>query len=764
MTSVREQIVQRRKKQMATRLRALATQELQRLRDAKNPSRDDPRRNLGLVDYVAALSPRWEPPQHLAPVAALFERAMRGETVRACVSVPAQFGKTTLIQHGIVQMLSRHPTWPIVYASYSADFAHDRSKEIRDLAREAGLSLRDDTSAAGRWRLVEGGGLLATGIGGPLTGYAAQVVVVDDPHKNREEAESRREREKISDWLRSTALTRISPTGSCLVVHCMVGATQVLMADGSQRELQNLRVGDSVATYANGALSTSTVLNWANQGPDSIFAIKTSSGTIVRANERHPFLVKRGDGAEWIKLRDLQVGDAIVQAMRPTGLGAGSNAPSKTARQLRSAKGSAILITRKQKLHRVTSVNRTPPKIAEPFICERDTGSIKTAIMLSCESKVDSAPCVGSLQKKEGEPIGAESSASITTMRLDESAGCSVTAATLQSDTSSHPKHWSAPLNTYVITSDPIVSITPDGIEDVFDIQVADTENFIANGLVSHNTRWHPDDLIGRLEADGWEVVNLPAVNADDESLWPSQRPREFLRQREREVGPYEWAALYMGQPRARGGAVFSATPTTYTTPPGELTRGIGLDLAYSAKTSADWSVAVVMGKAGSGADARYYVLDVLRAQMRASDFAQQLAALRLRWPHTASRIYAGGADRGALDFLALPPPRGVGLQVDVKAALGDKYSRATPLAAAWNAGRVLVREGAAWLPDLCDEIARFTGQNDAHDDQVDALAAAFDLLAEMHVGSGIASTGRRASADLTTDYAPRVGRKNYWG
>jgi predicted phage terminase large subunit-like protein len=278
------------------------------------------------------------------------------------------------------------------------------------------------------------------------------------------------------------------------------------------------------------------------------------------------------------------------------------------------------------------------------------------------------------------------------------------------------------------------------------------------------HTRWHPDDLIGRLEADGWEVVNLPAITAEDESLWPSQRPREFLRQREREVGPYEWAALYMGQPRARGGAVFSATPTTYSTPPGELTRGIGLDLAYSAKTSADWSVAVVMGKAGQGQDARYYVLDVLRAQMRASDFAQQLAMLRARWPHTASRIYAGGADRGALDFLALPPPRGVGLQVEVKTAIGDKYARATPLAAAWNAGRVLVREGAAWLPDLCDEVARFTGQGDAHDDQVDALAAAFDLLAEMHVGSGVASTGRRVSADLTTDYAPRVGRKNYWG
>jgi hypothetical protein len=74
------------------------------------------------------------------------------------------------------------------------------------------------------------------------------------------------------------------------------------------------------------------------------------------------------------------------------------------------------------------------------------------------------------------------------------------------------------------------------------------------------------------------------------------------------------------------------------------------------------------------------------------------------------------------------------------------------------------VREGAAWLPDLCDEVARFTGQGDAHDDQIDAMAAAFDLLAEMHAGSPVASAGRRVSADLTTDYAPRVGRKNYWG
>src|SRR3990167_455495 len=116
----------------------------------------NPRSTLPLVDYVHALSPRWEAPYHLAPVADLFARAMRGETVRACVSVPAQFGKTTLVQHGIAQTLEQQPTWPIVYASYAAEIAYDKSKETRDLAREAGLTLREDTAAAGRWRLTQG--------------------------------------------------------------------------------------------------------------------------------------------------------------------------------------------------------------------------------------------------------------------------------------------------------------------------------------------------------------------------------------------------------------------------------------------------------------------------------------------------------------------------------------------------------------------------------------------------------------------------------
>ncbi|MGZ7281844.1 hypothetical protein ACXWQV_09870, partial [Streptococcus pyogenes] len=85
----------------------------------------------------------------------------------------------------------------------------------------------------------------------------------------------------------------------------------------------------------------------------------------------------------------------------------------------------------------------------------------------------------------------------------------------------SHQTSSDGPLTTYNVTPDEVESITPCGVEDVFDVQIDRTENFIANGLVSHNTRWHEDDLAGRLiqhdlrqtpENRLWRVVNIPAV------------------------------------------------------------------------------------------------------------------------------------------------------------------------------------------------------------------------------------------------------------
>lgn len=119
-------------------------------------------------------------------------------------------------------------------------------------------------------------------------------------------------------------------------------------------------------------------------------------------------------------------------------------------------------------------------------------------------------------------------------------------------------------LATCDFTTDEVVSVTPAGVEPVYDIEVAETGNFIANGLVSHNTRWHESDLIGRLlrfllEDTDLKVreIRLPALaeptpgnpdplgRAADEPLWPERLSADYLKKRRDVMDPYWWNALY---------------------------------------------------------------------------------------------------------------------------------------------------------------------------------------------------------------------------
>lgn len=171
-----------------------------------------------LLEYIPRITPQWEVPWHLRPIADLFIRAEYGP-VRACVSVPPRHGKTELLIHAVPWWLSRHPEDTLAYISYSGDFANAKAKRALDLAQRGNLPIRKDIKRASQWRTIADGGMLATGIGGPLTGHGANILIIDDPIKNREEAESPTVRQKTWDWFTSTALTRVEPGGSVIVVH-----------------------------------------------------------------------------------------------------------------------------------------------------------------------------------------------------------------------------------------------------------------------------------------------------------------------------------------------------------------------------------------------------------------------------------------------------------------------------------------------------------------------------------------------------------------
>lgn len=276
--------------------------------------------------------------------------------------------------------------------------------------------------------------------------------------------------------------------------------------------------------------------------------------------------------------------------------------------------------------------------------------------------------------------------------------------------------------------------------------------------------RWHPDDLAGRLIAEGWECINLPALGDDDAALWPERWPAEELHRIKAARGEYTWSSLYQGAPRPRGGALFGDTHT-YT--PEDLrgakglVYGVGVDLAYSSKTHADYSVAVVLAREDVPANGveghrRFYVVDVIRKQCPAPEFAATLRSVYGRHPTAARRAYLAGTEKGTDDFLTSQ-----GVRIGAMPPTGDKFIRAQPVAAAWNRGHVLVPESAPWADAFVSELAGFTGVNDDHDDQVDAFAAAFDVLATPVADARITTGGRRESADLRQ---PSGLREKGWG
>lgn len=177
-----------------------------------------PSTDLPLLDFVPRISPRFKRPGHLAALADLITRA-ETEPVRVLVSVPPRHAKTETLLHSIAWLLARHPDWPIGYVSYAADIARSKSRTARDYAALAGVKLREDSAALHEWRTPAGGGLLAAGIGGPLTGHGLKMLIVDDPFKNRREADSVTIRNVVHQWFTSTAMTRVEPGGSVLVVH-----------------------------------------------------------------------------------------------------------------------------------------------------------------------------------------------------------------------------------------------------------------------------------------------------------------------------------------------------------------------------------------------------------------------------------------------------------------------------------------------------------------------------------------------------------------
>lgn len=143
------------------------------------------------------------------------KRVENGEDVRLMIFMPPRHGKSdTATQKFPSWALGKHPDWPFIVASYSQELATDFGQGTRDLMERPNYHaifktrLRADTQAKAKWMTEEKGGYTAVGVGGAITGRGFKIGIVDDPFKNREEADSPVTRESVHKWWRSTFYTR----------------------------------------------------------------------------------------------------------------------------------------------------------------------------------------------------------------------------------------------------------------------------------------------------------------------------------------------------------------------------------------------------------------------------------------------------------------------------------------------------------------------------------------------------------------------------
>lgn len=165
------------------------------------------------------------PAPHLELLCTKLEAVERGEIKRLMVFLPPRHGKSQIVsKKSPAWFLGRKPDREIIISSYSADLAYDFSRIARDTFREWGpklwgVYLASDRGAVGRWGVQDyRGGMVAAGVGGPITGRGADIAVIDDPFKNYEEAVSETNRTRVLNWYRSTLRTRLAPGGAIILV------------------------------------------------------------------------------------------------------------------------------------------------------------------------------------------------------------------------------------------------------------------------------------------------------------------------------------------------------------------------------------------------------------------------------------------------------------------------------------------------------------------------------------------------------------------
>jgi predicted phage terminase large subunit-like protein len=260
---------------------------------------------------------------------------------------------------------------------------------------------------------------------------------------------------------------------------------------------------------------------------------------------------------------------------------------------------------------------------------------------------------------------------------------------------------------------------------------VAYTRLAPGGALVLIQTRWHADDLAGRLlrehASENWQVINMPALAESDddlrkagEALWPERFSLETLKMIRTAVGSSAWASLYQQQPSAAEGQVFKREWWRFFREQPACKRIVqSWDTAFKTGAENDYSVCTTWGVADNG----YYLLWLWRDRVEFPELKKRMGLLAQQWRPQQILVEDQASGQSLIQELRFSTCLPI---IPIKADR-DKMARAQSVTPLIEAGRVFLPESAPWLNDYLDEMAGFPAA--VHDDAVDSTTQALNYV-----------------------------------
>jgi len=291
-------------------------------------------------------------------------------------------------------------------------------------------------------------------------------------------------------------------------------------------------------------------------------------------------------------------------------------------------------------------------------------------------------------------------------------------------------------------------------------------------GVLLIQTRWHEDDLAGRLlaaqaqGADSWEHFNFPALAEHAESyalaghtwytrqigeaLWPERYPIDKLAAIQSAVGVRVWSALYQQHPAPDDGIVWRREYFTHRYQEMPTCQKIiqVVDTAFKTGTGSDYSVIATWGATETG----YALLDIWRDRVEFPELVQAIRDQAAKWHPSAILVEDAAAGQSAIQALR----RSTRLSVIAVPAAGSKVSRADAVSPLGAAGKIMLPEHAPWLAEWIEEHVAFpTG---THDDQPDTTSYALRYLSQAARGlDALRARDARRQQRVTAALPPEI-------